>query len=378
MIEPVPLAVPFLGGNEQAYVQECLDTNFVSSVGPFVERFEREFADYVGSAHAVACVNGTAALHVALRLAGATADSLVALSDFTFIASANAVSYTGARPWLVDSEPQSWNLDTELLHDEIVRRSAGGQALPSVIQVVHVLGHPARMEPLLALRDRFGIALVEDAAEALGARWTAGALEGRHVGTAGEFGCFSFNGNKIITTGGGGMITTDDAALAARARHLTTQAKTPDRGYHHDEVGYNYRLTNVAAALGVAQLEQLPAFLARKRQIVQTYSQALRGLPVSGPPQVDGASPSFWLVSVLLEDGAPDREVVLDRLAAEGVQARALWPPLHQQQPYRDAPRLGGSVADDLYGRGLSLPCSVGLTEEQQSRVVDALHQALT
>lgn len=372
----VPLAVPELGGNERAYVDECLASGYVSSVGPFVERFEREFAASVGAAHAVACVNGTAALHVALRLAGASADGYVALSTFTFIASANAVAYTSARPWLVDSERTTWNLDAEALHDEVVRRAKAGEPLPQAVEVVHVLGHPAQMEPLLALRDSYGIPVVEDAAEALGARWTEGPLAGRSVGTAGLFGCFSFNGNKIITTGGGGMIVTNDAELAQHARHLTTQAKTSRRGYLHDEIGYNYRLTNIAAALGVAQLEQLPRFLGRKRQIAAVYDAELTHLPVTLPPSVSWAESSSWLYSILLPESV-DLEGLLNRLEGAGIQARPLWPPLHRQQPYLCAEVLGGAVADDIYARGLSLPCSVGITADEQQRVIEELRRAL-
>lgn len=376
VIPVVPLAVPQLIGNERAYVEECIESGYVSSVGPFVDRFEREFAAYVGAEHAVACVNGTAALHVALRLSGASGDGYVALSTFTFIASANAASYTGARPYLVDSEPVTWNLNAEALHDEVVRRAHQGQALPQAVEVVHVLGHPAQLEPLLALRDTYGIPIIEDAAEALGAGWTDGPLAGRHVGSAGEFGCFSFNGNKVITTGGGGMIVTNDPEMASRARHLTTQAKTSRRGYLHDEVGYNYRLTNVAAALGVAQLEQLPAFLDRKRHIAATYNAELRDLPVTLPPSVSWAASSSWLYSILLPEHV-NLEGVLDKLEERGVQARPLWPPLHRQQPYLSVEVLGGAVADDLYARGLSLPCSVGMTDHDQQRVIEELRAAL-
>ncbi|MDQ3484550.1 MAG: DegT/DnrJ/EryC1/StrS family aminotransferase [Actinomycetota bacterium] len=365
--------MPHLGGNEHRYVTACLEENFVSSVGPFVDRFESEFAAAVGAPHAVACASGTAALHVGLRLCGARPGTTVAVSDFTFIASANAIAYTGARPLLVDSEAESWNLDGELLHAEVERRASRGEELPAAIEAVHVLGHPARLEPLLDLRERYGIPLVEDAAEALGATYA----DGRSAGTVGDIGCFSFNGNKVITTGGGGMLVTADAHLAARAKHLTTQAKIPGRGYLHDEVAYNYRLTNVAAALGVAQLEQLPAFVRVKRSIAERYDAALTDLPVARPPRASWARPSLWLYSVLLEAGGPDREAVLDALQAGGIQARPLWPPLHRQAPYTRAERLGGGVADDLYTRGISLPSSVGLTAEDQERVIQALRDAL-
>jgi len=370
----IPLAVPFLGGAESRYVQQCLDENLVSSVGPFVERFERAFAAAVGARHAVACASGTAALHVALRLAGARPGTEVAVPAFTFIASANAATYTGADVWLVDSERATWNLDAQRLHAEVTARAAAGRPLPAVIEAVHVLGHPADLEPLLDLRERFGIPLVEDAAEALGASYRTGPLAGRQVGTIGDLGCFSFNGNKIITTGGGGMIVTDDEELARRARHLTTQAKVPGTGYVHDDVGYNYRLTNVAAALGLAQLEQLPAFLVAKRRLAATYTRELDGLPLTPPPHASWAHPSFWLSSLLTEDGPG---ALLDVLARQGIGARALWPPLHLQAPYRHAARVGGAVAEDLYRRGLSLPSSVGLADRDQDRIVAALRAAL-
>ena len=367
----IPLAVPNLGGNEAAYLAECVASNFVSSVGPFVERFEREFAAFVGARYAVACTTGTAALHVALQLAGAGPQQLVAVSDFTFIASVNAAVYTGADVLLVDAERATWNMDTARLHDHVVARAARGERIPDVIEVVHVLGHPADLEPLLALRDRFGIPIVEDAAEALGATYTAGPVKGQHVGTCGLLGCYSFNGNKIITTGGGGMIVTDDAELAGRARHLTTQAKVPGRGYVHDEVAYNYRLTNVAAALGVAQLEQLPAFLERKRDIATAYRTQLAGLPVEPGPAASWAAPSFWLSSVLL--AGADRDDVLDGLEREGVGARPLWPPMHQQAPHVHHDRIGGEVSDDLFRRGLSLPSSTGLAVSELQHTIAAL-----
>jgi dTDP-4-amino-4,6-dideoxygalactose transaminase len=375
--EPIPLAVPRLGGNEAHYVQECLDTEMVSSVGPFVTRFEREFAAFVGVRHAVACASGTAALHVALRLAGAEPGGVVPVSDFTFVASANAIRYCGAQPLLVDSEPDTWNMNTELLHDEITRRARIGRALPAAIEVVHVLGHPALMEPLLDLRVRYGIRIVEDAAESLGASWLSGELAGHQVGTAGDLACFSFNGNKVMTTGGGGMITTNDAQLAARARHLVTQAKLPGHGYVHDEVGYNYRLTNIAAAVGVAQLEQLPGFLAAKRRIAARYRDGLGGLPVMLPPHANWVESSWWLYSVLVASGAGSPEAVVERMAHHGIQTRPLWRPLHCQPPYASTPRVGGSVAELIWQRGLSLPCSVGLTDADQDRVIAALRAVL-
>jgi dTDP-4-amino-4,6-dideoxygalactose transaminase len=373
----IPLAEPSLGGNEARYLRECVDTGFVSSAGSFVGRFEREFAAAVGTPYAVACASGTAALHVALRIAGAGPGTVVAVSDFTFISSANAAHYTGAELLLVDSEPDTWNMDTELLHDEVVRRARLGRPIPEVVEIVHVLGHPAHMEPLFDLRDRFWIDIVEDAAESLGASWTTGPLAGRQVGTVGDLGCYSFNGNKIMTAGGGGMIVTPDGDRSATAAHLTTQAKVDGEHYQHDEIGYNYRLTNIAAAVATAQLEQLPAKVAAKRELARRYSEALRAAPVAAPPSATWADPTFWLYSVLLDDPGLDPEKIVAALAADGIQARRLWPPLHDQRPYRTADRLGGAVAKDLYRRGLSLPSSVTLSERDQHTVVAALTSAL-
>jgi dTDP-4-amino-4,6-dideoxygalactose transaminase len=374
----IRLSEPTFGGKEATYFEECLENGYVSSVGPFVDRFEREFAAWVGSRHAVACTSGTAALHVALQIAGAGAGRLVAVSDFTFIASINAIRYTGADVLLVDSEPRTWNMDTELLHDHVVAQAARGRRIPDLVEVVHILGHPADLEPLLDLRDRFGIGIVEDAAESLGANWCNGKPAGRQTGTVGDLGCYSFNGNKIITTGSGGMITTDDPELAARAKKLTTQAKVPASSYLHDEVGYNYRLSNLSAALGVAQLEQLSDRIELKRHIARRYAEQLEGLPLALPPRAEWADPTYWLYSVLLETSGAEPEGVIAQLASWGVEARRIWRPMHRQPPHAACDRLNGSVADSLHDRGVSLPSSAHLTAEQQRIVSTKLVSVLT
>lgn len=373
----IPLAEPTLDGNEARYLQQCIDSGYISSRGAFVDRFERDFASTVGAKHAVACSSGTAALHVALRLVGAEPGRLVAVSDFTFIASANAVNYTGAEMMLVDSESETWNMNTELLHDEVECRARTGQRIPDIVEVVHVLGHPAAMEPLLALRERYGIRIVEDAAESLGASWRSAGLEGRHVGTVGDFGCFSFNGNKIITTGAGGMIVTDHAEVAERAKHLTTQAKCTGDEYIHDTVGYNYRLSNLSAALGVAQLETLADKVSAKQAVAERYAAWLADLPLTLAPRSYWANPTYWLYSVLLDDGVTRCRDVVSSMAERGVQARRMWPPLHWQAPYASTERLGGAIAEEIYRRGLSLPSSAHLTERDQKAVTTALADVL-
>ncbi len=248
----IPLAIPSIGGNAAAYLQECLDTNYVSSVGPFVGRFEQAFAAAVGARYAVACASGTAAIHLALLVLDIGPGDDVLVSDLTFVASVNPILQTGARPVLVDAERATYDIDPDLVVGELERRARAGERQPAAVEVVHLVGQPADLAPIVEAADRFGVPVVEDASEALGATYTAGPYSGRAVGTIGRVSAFSFNGNKLITTGGGGMVVTDDEALARRARHLSTQARLPGLAYDHDEVGYNYRLTNVAAALGLA------------------------------------------------------------------------------------------------------------------------------
>ncbi|HLL24377.1 MAG TPA: aminotransferase class I/II-fold pyridoxal phosphate-dependent enzyme [Kofleriaceae bacterium] len=370
MSKRIALSEPFLGGNEQRYLSECVATNFVSSVGPFVDRFEREFAAFVGAKHAVACASGTAALHVAFRLIGLAPGDEVLVPSLTFIASVNPIVYERGTPVLVDSERESWNIDPARVVDYIESAARAGRKLPRAVEVVHLLGHPAQLEPILEVCAKHGVVVIEDAAEALGARYRGGRYDGRQVGTIGRIGCFSFNGNKIMTTGGGGMLTTDDPELARRAKHLTTQARLPGLAYHHDEIGYNYRLTNVAAALGVAQLEQLPRFLAKKRQIAERYDAAF---PDRKPPRAPWAEPTFWLYS--LHAGSA-RDAWLQCLTSQGIEARPIWTAVHAMPMYRDAPRLGGAIAEQLAAEMLSIPCSVGLTDDEQARVIETLEGA--
>ena len=363
----IPLAVPNLRGRELEYLKECVDTNFVSSVGPFVDRFEQAFAAFVGSPHAVAAANGTAAIHMALILAGVGPGDEVLVSDFTFAASANPILYQQATPVLVDSERETWNLEPGLVVGELDRRRRLGLRQPKAVIAVHILGCPARLEALAEACEANGVWLIEDAAEALGATYTDGPYRGRQVGTIGRIGCFSFNGNKIITSGGGGMLVTPDPELARRAKHLTTQAKQPGYAYFHDEVGYNYRLTNLAAALGLAQLELLPAFLERKREVAAFYRARLGALDLTLPPAPAGMAPTFWLFSVLFRGEWLEP---LKALEAKGIQTRPLWTALHLMPPYRSCPMLGsGQVAADLCARGLSLPCSTSVTGAELDEV---------
>jgi perosamine synthetase len=379
----IPNAVPYLAGNEWKYLKECLDTNWVSSAGPFVSRFELEVSAYVGVDHAVATVNGTAALHVALLAAGVRPDDEVLVPALTFIATANAVTYCGAHPVFLDSEALSWGLDADKLADFLSRECtvkegrvvnrASGRIVRAVLPV-HLYGHPVDIDAVLEVVGRYPLAVVEDAAEALGARY-----KGSAVGCHGLVSCLSFNGNKIITSGGGGMVLTRDPEVAARVRGLTTQARTDALEYIHEETGYNYRLTNLQAALGVAQLEQLDGFVESKRETAAHYRELFRrvsGVTVAG--EAAWARSTYWMTSVLLDAGVcPDVRGFLRRLNAAGVGVRPLWRPLHRQPLYAGAQAHRIEVADKLYERGLSLPCSVGITADERQAVAAALVAAL-
>jgi perosamine synthetase len=378
----IPLCVPELRGNEWAYVKECLDTNWVSSVGAYVDRFERAVAARVGVAHAIATVNGTSALHIALQLAGVEAGDEVLVSTLTFIAPANAIRYVGAHPVFIDADPEYWQMDPALVArvleqectwtDGVLRNRTTGRRVRAIMPV-HVLGHPVEMGPLLELAQRYGLAVVEDATESLGAEW-----RGRPVGQLGDLACFSFNGNKLITTGGGGMLVTNNDAYAKRGRYLTTQAKDDPIEYMHEEVGYNYRLTNVLAAMGVAQMEQLDDYVATKRRIAARYAAELGQVPgLTLMREAPWAKSVFWMYTVLVdaERYGMDSRALLRALGKRGIQTRPLWQPLHQSGAHRGAFATPCPVAERLNRDALSLPCSVGLTESEQTRVIEAVRE---
>lgn len=376
----IGLCVPNVGARELANLRECIDTNFVSSVGPFVDRFEREIAAAAGMPHAVATTTGTAALHVALLIAGVEADDEVLVSDLTFVAPANAVRYIGAWPVFVDAENGTWQMNvplvTEFLERQceriggVLRNRASGRRVRAILPV-HILGHPVDMDPLLALARAYGLPIIEDATESLGATY-----KGAPVGSHGDLACFSFNGNKLLTTGGGGMIVTRSPELAARARYLTTQAKDNAVEFVHGAVGFNYRLTNIQAAMGCAQLDQLAEFLAVKRRIAARYSAMCRALPGMEPmPEAPWARSASWLYTIRLEPATYKQgsRALMTALGASGIQARPLWQPMHRSPAHCGAMALGGDVADRLNRECLSLPSSTGLSENDQERVVTAI-----
>jgi len=376
----IPLSVPELGGNEWLYVKECLDTNWVSSAGPFVSRFEQSLASYVGVDHAIATVNGTAALHIALMVAGVQPGEEVLLPALTFIAPANAVRYASAWPVFIDVESDYWQIDPERVLDFLTQQCqwSNGKLINKItgrtvraILPVHILGHPCDIDALYDIARKFDLVVVEDATESLGAKY-----KNRMVGSGGDIACFSFNGNKIITTGGGGMIVTNRDDWAERARYLTTQAKDDYIEYVHNEIGYNYRLTNIQAALGCAQMEQLEDFVSAKRRIAAQYTDALSNVAgISCPREAPWATSSCWLYTVLVDPegyGIDSREL-LKHLAQENIQSRPLWEPLHRSRAHASSHSYRIEVTDKIHRKALSLPSSTGLSERDLDSVVAAV-----
>lgn len=376
----IPLSIPEVRGNEWAYIKQCLDSGWVSSVGSFVDRFEKDVAHYLGAKHAVATVNGTAALHVALLVAGVEPDDEVLVSTLTFISPVNAIRYANAWPVLVDAEPDYWQIDAQKLGNWIetechevngeMHNRVTGRRVKAIVPV-HILGHPVDFEPLLELARKYQLVVIEDATEALGSEY-----RGHKVGALGDIACLSFNGNKIITTGGGGMLLTANDSWAEKARYLSTQSKDDPVEYVHGEIGFNYRLTNVQAAMGCAQMEQLEKYVAAKKRIATVYSSAFKEVPgVTPMPVASWANPTFWMYTVLIDPGeyGMDSRNLLKRLGERCIQSRPLWQPMHRSRAHAEAQATDCRVADWICAHALSLPCSVGLTESEQDRVIEAI-----
>jgi dTDP-4-amino-4,6-dideoxygalactose transaminase len=355
----IPLAVPNLNGNETRYLAECVATNFVSSVGPFVGRFEEMVAAACATPGAVATASGTAALHAMLAAHNIDRGDLVVTPALSFIATANAIRYTGAEPAFLDVSAESWTLDPAAVEDYLAR---GGKA--AAILTVHTLGHPSDMDALEDIARRRNIPLLCDGAAALGATYRGKPVCARGAATA-----LSFNGNKTVTSGGGGAIVSQDKDFLARVKHLTTTARRGE-DYDHDQVGFNYRMTNIQAAVGCAQMERAAELVAAKRHIARRYAEAFAGLPVALFPEAKWAGSANWFGGIVL--AGPARDFVR-KLNAEGIGARPFWKPLHTQKPYLDCTRGDLKVTESVWDRIVTLPCSTGLTESEQSRVIDAV-----
>ena len=381
----IPLSVPSINGNEWKYVKECLDTEWISSAGKYVDLFEQKIAEYTGSKYAIACVNGTGALQVSLRLAGVGAGDEVLIGTLTFIASVNAITYNNAKPIFMYAD-KYYNIDAEktieFIKNETVFKNGftynkkTNNKITAIIPV-HVWGNACWLDELIELCNKQNIAIVEDACESLGTFYNAGKYKGKHTGTFGKLGCLSFNGNKIITAGGGGMILTDDESLSEKAKYLSTQAKDDAIRYVHDEIGYNFRLTNIQAALGVAQLEQLPTILKRKKEIYDFYQskiENIEGLSLSKVP--DYADNNHWLNLLQIDNKFynEDREVLMNRLEENGVQTRPVWKLNHEQKPYKGCQYYKIEKAKKLVENSLCLPSSSNLSNENLNKIVSVLN----
>lgn len=376
----IPLSVPNIAGNEWKYVKECLDTGWISSVGAYVTQFEQMVADFAGAKYGVAAVNGTAALHIALLLSGVKQYDYVILPNLTFVASANSIKYLGAEPLLIDADPNLWQMDLDLLEEFLENETdirngeliyiANGRRIGAIMPV-HILGNMCDMDRFLSIVKKYPLPIVEDATEALGTSY-----KGQHAGTFSPIGCFSFNGNKIISTGGGGVLVTNDEQLAKHAKHLTTTAKASADEYYHDEVGYNYRLVNLLAAVGVGQMELLPSFIKRKKEAVAFYKEALTGIAdIRFQQELPDVQTNGWLFTIQTDH----QQKLLDHLNANKILSRRFWMPMNKLPMYKDGVYIQKKDnADYIYNTCLSIPCSTSITDEQLEIVAREIKAALT
>ena len=375
----IPLSVPNLKGRELEYVTHAVETEWVSTAGPYVSDFEKAVAEYVGTPGAVACQSGTAGLHIALQLCGVTREDLVLVPTLTFIAAVNPVKYIGAEPMFMDCDDSlcmdplklaSFCAEECEMRDGALFHLKSGRRVPAMV-VVHVFGNMADMESILAIAEQYHLKVVEDATEAIGTKYTAGKLAGKYAGTMGTIGVYSFNGNKIITTGGGGMIVSQNEELLHAAKHLTTQAKADEANFIHDEIGYNYRLTNLQAALGIAQMEQLEGFIETKIRNYELYKEQLSSIPgLSILPFREGIRSNHWFYSLVCEAPFPFNPAeLIDKLKSCSIQTRPIWGLIHEQKPYEGSWTYKIEKAKYYWLRVVNLPCSTSLTSEDVERV---------
>lgn len=367
MTKRIFLSPPHMGGEELKFVQEAFESNYIAPVGPQVDRFEQEFADLIGSEYAAAVTSGTAALHLLLRYVGVQEGDEVMCSTFTFVATANAIRYLGAHPVFVDSDELSWNMDTSLLQSELKRRIRKG-AVPKAIVVVHLYGVAANLDPIMEVCKEYGIAVIEDAAESLGTLY-----KGRQTGSIADAGFFSFNGNKIITTSGGGMIVSENKQLIDKVKFWATQARDDADHYEHSEIGYNYRMSNVLAAIGRGQLRVLTKRVEGKRKIFAYYQNELEELPgLVFMPSPKWSYSSHWLTCVTIDPKVAgcNREKVMNTLEKHNIESRPTWKPMHLQPLYKNCQVVGGAVSEKLFENGLCLPSGTAMNEEDLDKIV--------
>lgn len=364
------LSPPHMSGEEEKLVSEAFADNWIAPVGPHLTAFEREFGEYVGTPHTTALASGTAGLHLALQMIGVGVGDEVVVSDFTFIGSVSPILYLGATPVFIDSDRATWNMDADLLAEFLAQRAKINR-LPKAVMVVHLYGQCADMDPILAVCEQYAIPVIEDAAEALGATY-----KGKHAGTLTPIGVFSFNGNKIITTSGGGMLVAQEAHYAERARHLATQAREPFPYYEHVEFGYNYRMSNILAAIGLGQMRILPERVERRREIFQFYQDNLSEFDgIDFMPEAEYGRANRWLSAITIDPerfGATYEQVRLG-LEAENIESRPLWKPMHLQPLFHEREFVDGGVGAELFAKGLCLPSGTALTETDLTRIVEVI-----
>ena len=375
----IALSLPNIAGNEWKYVKDCLDTGWISSVGSYVTQFEQMVADFVGAKYGVAAVNGTAALHISLLLSGVKQHDYVILPNLTFVASANSIKYLGADPLLIDADPNLWQMDLDLLEEFLENETdekdgylfyiKDGRRIGAIMPV-HILGNMCDMDRFLSIVKKYPLPIVEDATESLGTTY-----KGVSAGKFSPLACFSFNGNKIISTGGGGVIVTDDEALAKHAKHLTTTAKASADEYYHDEVGYNYRLVNVLAAIGVGQMELLPSFIKRKKECVAFYKKELTGVAdIRFQQELPGVETNGWLFTIQTDK----QQQLLDHLNKNKILSRRFWMPMNKLPMYKDCVYVQKKDNSDyIYNTCLSIPSSTSITDEELTIVVDEIKAAI-
>lgn len=372
--EKIYLSPPHMSGNEQKYIQDAFDTNWIAPLGRNVDQFEKEVASFVGVSDAVAVSSGTAAIHLALRLLDVGPGDTVFCSTLTFIASANPILYLGANPVFIDSEPDTWNMSPQALERALKDAKAEG-ALPKAVIVVHLYGQSAKMDEILAICNKYCVPVIEDAAESLGSSY-----KGKASGTMGAFGIYSFNGNKIITTSGGGMLVSNNRVALSKARFLAAQAKDNAPHYQHSEIGFNYRMSNILAGIGRAQLEVLEDRVRARRLVFNQYKFYLSGLPgVKFMEELENTQSNRWLTTLLIDEKEAgfSSQALLEFLSAENIEARHVWKPLHLQPLFNGAPYYSHNeeenVAEELFSKGICLPSGSGMTRGQQGRIINTI-----
>ncbi len=363
----VYLSPPHMSGEELILIQQAFADNWIAPAGPHLSAFEQEFCEYIGAKYAVALSSGTAAIHLALLIMGIQPRDEVFVSTLTFAGSVNPIIYMGAKPVFIDSEPLSWNMDPSILETALRTRAQKG-SLPKAVIPVHLYGQSADMDRIMAICDEYGVPVIEDAAEAIGTLY-----HNRRPGTMGKLGAFSFNGNKIITTSGGGMLASDDKSLIDHARKLSSQSREPVPHYEHVEIGYNYRMSNVLAAIGLGQLIAIEKRVQRKREIYDYYRTHLSKVPgLTFVDEMPYGRHTRWLTVILVDakQFGADREQIRLKLEEHNIESRPLWKPMHLQPVFKDYESIGGQVAESLFDRGLCLPSGTALTDEQLSQIV--------